>query len=362
MAGKLRYWKERNGRYSVRVVVPSPLRPYLDGKTEIEVQLGPDRREAIKRHAAAVAGIQHQLALAEDRHAEASNSAPSQARYALPADQLAVLQYRSLVRLDEQARLADPHFAQFDVDEADAKELRDGFSGRLSNDELDRLIGYRVERFRFKGYTNAIKGSAEWRDLAMKLCVSEYEALSRHVERNEGDFNGKPDHPLLQGVGAPDEAPTPIKTFNDIIDAEAKRRARGRGAKPFAKDTIRKYKNPAAEFAEFRKSDNAATVTADEAKRWMEAMQDEGRHGNRTIKMSMQNVRTILTWGRDHDPKGFLPAGNPLAGMTLPSYTTAPSYLRAFTLPEAVAIGVSTAIVPLGVLDLIRPYRAWSFA
>jgi hypothetical protein len=29
---------------------------------------------------------------------------------------------------------------------------------------------------------------------------------------------------------------------------------------------------------------------------------------------------------------------------------------------EAVAIGVSAAIVPLGVLDLIRPYRAWSFA
>jgi hypothetical protein len=29
---------------------------------------------------------------------------------------------------------------------------------------------------------------------------------------------------------------------------------------------------------------------------------------------------------------------------------------------EAVVIGVSTAIVPLGVLDLIRPYRAWSFA
>ena len=28
---------------------------------------------------------------------------------------------------------------------------------------------------------------------------------------------------------------------------------------------------------------------------------------------------------------------------------------------EAVAIGVSTAIVPLGVLDLIRPYRLWSF-
>lgn len=29
---------------------------------------------------------------------------------------------------------------------------------------------------------------------------------------------------------------------------------------------------------------------------------------------------------------------------------------------EAVAIGVSAAIVPLGVLDLTRPYRAWSFA
>lgn len=46
MAGKLRHWKERNGRFSARIVIPPYLRLYLDGKTELEIQLGGDRREA----------------------------------------------------------------------------------------------------------------------------------------------------------------------------------------------------------------------------------------------------------------------------------------------------------------------------
>ncbi|MCF1481865.1 hypothetical protein B7W85_06080 [Allorhizobium ampelinum] len=39
MAGKPQHWKERNGRYSARVVIPPQLRPYLDNRAELEIQL-----------------------------------------------------------------------------------------------------------------------------------------------------------------------------------------------------------------------------------------------------------------------------------------------------------------------------------
>lgn len=57
MAGKPQHWKERNGRYSARVVIPPSLRQYLDNRAELEIQLGGDKRIALRNHAAAVASI-----------------------------------------------------------------------------------------------------------------------------------------------------------------------------------------------------------------------------------------------------------------------------------------------------------------
>lgn len=335
MAGNVRHWKERNGRYSARVVVPVRLRPYLDGKAEIEIQLGGDKREARKRHSVAVAAIQHQIALAEERHAQATGTPRPAARYPLQPDQLAIRHYLDQIKFDADARKADHRFADTMVDEGTVADLRAGIAGQLDDNALDALVGYRIERFRFLGTTNAVKGSPEWRDLAMKLCVSEYEAMARHFERNEGDFTGKPDHPLLANADEAKDEPSAITTFNDIIDAEAKRRARGKDAKALPAATIKKFRAPAEAFAKFRKSDNAATVTALEGKLWIEAVQDSGAHSNRTIKGWLQNVRTILNWGRQNDPANFMPQGNPLIGVKAPDYSSIPSYLRAFTMDEA---------------------------
>ncbi len=61
MAGRPQHWKERNGRYSARIVIPPQLRPYLDNRAELEIQLVGDRRTALRNHAAAVASIQRQI-------------------------------------------------------------------------------------------------------------------------------------------------------------------------------------------------------------------------------------------------------------------------------------------------------------
>jgi len=188
MAGKVRHLKERNGRYSARLVVPKHLRPIV-GKAELETQLGPDRRQALARLPGAVAGLQAQIAVAERK---ANAGKPIAARYPMTAGEIAFATYQSLVALDLEIRDHDPRFANLDVDQGLVADLRAGIGGKLDDDALDELVGYRIERFRHRGNTDAVKGSPEWRKLAIGLCVSEYEALARKVERDEGDFTGKP--------------------------------------------------------------------------------------------------------------------------------------------------------------------------
>jgi len=162
--------------------------------------------------------------------------------------------------------------------------------------------------------------------------------MQREDERNEGDFNGKPTHSILKAAVAEAEAITHIVTFDQIIDDEVKRRARGRDAKPLPDRTVKKYRDAAKEFGKHRKSNNAATVTAVEGKNWIEAMQDAGENSNRTVKAKFQNVRTVMNWGRQNDPANFFPAGNPLNGIKTPDYKATPSYLRAYTMDEAVLV------------------------
>lgn len=334
MAGKLRHWKERNGRFSARIVIPPHLRPYLDNRAELEIQLGGDRREAMRNHAAAVASMQRQIGLARQKHEAVTGKAPKAAPYPLTAQQIAFRDYQSQITFDAEIRAHDPRYAQMGMDADEGRRFRDGFAGRLTDDELSELVGARLERARLAGNTDAVRGTPEWRALAQALCVASYEAMLRQDERDEGDFTGEPSHPLLVNAAPVGNEREPV-TFDSIIDDEVKRRARGKDAKPLPDRTAKKYRDDCAAFAKWRKSKDAQTVTAAEGKAWIEAMQDGGKLGNRTIKAKLQNVRTVINWGRSNDPANFLPAGNPLVGIKLPDFTTTPSHLRAFTMDEA---------------------------
>lgn len=333
MAGKVRHLLNRQGRYFARLVIPVDLRPFMDGKTELRTPLGPDRRTALAKLPGAVAALQHQIGLAEQQ-ANVAGKAATTGRYPLTAEQIARREYQTQIEFDAEIRQHDHRYAMLGVDLDRAHRLRDGFAGSLSDDELEELVGDRIARLRTAGNTSAAKGSTEWRAIAQALCLASYEAMARQDERDRGDFGGKPSHPILAGEHVSDE-PANVTTFNDIIDGEVNRRARGKNAKPLPDRTVKKYRDAAAEFARFRGSDNAATVTAAEGKAWIEAMQDAGHISNRTVKQKFQNVRTVLNWGRQNNPEHFLPAGNPLAGIKTPDYSTVPSYLRAYTMDEA---------------------------
>jgi integrase len=339
MAGKIRHWKERNGRYSVRIVVPKHLRPYLPppdtGKTELEIQLGGDKRTAIRNYSAADASLMRQIGIARQKYEAVTGKQASAPSYPLTAQQIALRDYQNQIDFDAELRAHDPRYAQSGVDADEARRYRDGFAGMLSDDELEELVGARLERARLAGNTNAVRGTSEWRALAQALCVASYESIRREDERNEGDFTGQPTHPLLANAAPlPEDGPAPV-TFDNIIDDEVARRARGKNAKPLPDRTAKKYRDHCAAFAKWRKSKNALTVTAAEGKGWIESLQDAGELSNRTVKAMFQNLRTVLNWGRQNDPATFFPAGNPLNGIKTPDFTTTPSYLRAFTMDEA---------------------------
>lgn len=336
MAGKVRHLLNRDGRYFARLVIPQELRPFMDGKTELRTALGPDYRTALKNLPGAVALLQHDIALGERRAVAAGKKSVTIGRYPLANDQIAFRNYHDRLAQDEALRNAGPQWGSLSIDDGFVADLRRGIAGQLSDDELAGLVGHRIEHFRLIGNTTAEHGSEEWRSLARAVCISEYEAVARTAERDEGDFTGKPSHPLMVDAKI-EESPSPVRrvTFESIINAEVKRRERGKDAKPFPAKTVKKYRDHANAFAKWRKSTDANTVTADEGKRWVEAMQDAGENGNRTVKQKLQNVRTVLNWGRQADPVNFLPAGNPLIGLKTPDYKKTPSYLHAFTIEEA---------------------------
>lgn len=327
----------RNGRYFSRIVIPVALRPYLDGKTELRESLGGDRTLAKRKHHLAIGRLQEKLGQAEQRRAATTGTAPREHRYPLTAGQMARRSYTEFLEFDAQARQQTHLYASMEIDADRARRYRAGYIGLLTDAELQELVGPMIERFRSAGNHTAQVGSVAWRQLAMMLCEARWEAFVREDERNEGDFSGRP----LAGSILAEVEPAPVGepvTFDAIIDAEVARRAKGRNAKPLPALTVRKYKYDAKSFTDWRRSTDAQTVTADEGVRWIAALQDADEISNRTVKAKFQNVRTVLNWGRQTNPKDFHPSGNPLNGLRTPDYTTAPSDLRAFTMTEAATV------------------------
>ena len=204
MAGRVRNMLNRSGRYYARLVVPKDLRG-LVGKTELRLPLGGDYRQALKRLPSAVSQLQVQIALAERRAAEERGIPQPLGRYPLSDAQIALLSYHARLEQDLQARHSLSAYANIGIDDRYVTQLRMGIAGAASDAELEELVGHRIEHYRKIGNTSAQFGSQEWRRLAMSLCVSEYEALERVVERDEGNYAGQITAPLLVSAQLPVE-------------------------------------------------------------------------------------------------------------------------------------------------------------
>jgi integrase len=196
MAGKVRHLLERDGRHYARVAVPPELRN-LVGKRELTKALGADRSEALRRLPGAVAAMQVTIVDARHRASNGSGKPVPRAGAPLTAREMAAIHYQDQERFDEEARNADHRFPMGFPDEQYVAALRAAMTGGASNDELQQTVGLILRKFQARGNTDAEPGTPEWRELARALAVAEYEALKRTAERDEGDFSGKPAHPVL---------------------------------------------------------------------------------------------------------------------------------------------------------------------
>lgn len=327
MAGKVRHLKERNGRYSARLVVPKHLRPFV-GKAELEIQLGADRRQALAKLPGAVATLQHKIGVAEHRVSAASGRHAVSGRYPLSPEEIASRDYSQRIAWDEELRTRYPAYANSGFDDLRAARLRDGMAGKLNDLELDELVGSRMESFRLMGASIGERGSPEWRAAAQALCVSAYEALARTVERDEGDFTGKPEHPLIANAKAIEDTPAPVylRTLLDDYLKELERNGRGGGAR-------KRWPPVFEDLSQFVGHTDAARLTKQNLIEWRDAKL-QTLSAKTVADVYMASVRAVLTWAVDNDR---LPS-NPADGVKVRKVKRARTREKGFRDEEAVAI------------------------
>ena len=351
MAGKTRHFLDRDGRYFARIVIPKKLRPFLENKSELREALGSDRRIALKKLSKAVAGFQAQITSAEIEARRAPLLTPAKpTMQPVPEAQLALRHYKRRIAQDEAGRKNDPIWANIGINDLYVTELRHGFSGRLTDDRLERLVGEMIDEFRDAGLTDCVRGQPEWRSLAMTLCVAEYEALERVYERDEGNFTGQPAHPVIAtalhaeaanaSITPQDEAPSiagPVSLmwlFGSYFEAQ-KRIGVGSEAQ-------RRWVSSFKHLIKFLGHDDALRLSKSDVVKWRDKRLTEVS-AKTVADVDLAGLRAVLKWARDED---HIPA-NPVDGVKQRVKKAQLTRERGYTQSEAVAV-----------LRLAKNYRA----
>jgi hypothetical protein len=294
----------RDGRYFARLVIPKSLRPYLNDKTELREALGSDRRTAHARLHSAVANLQSQISIAE-RKAHAAKGVPiAIGRYPLSIEQLALRNYNERLVLDEERRNAGPQWADVGIDDLYVADLRAGIAGKLNDATLQELVGHLVERYRQLGNTTATYGTDEWRVTARAMCISELEALARMSERDEGDYTGKPEHPLLANAPPTPAEEVPPVLIRDLFNRYvAELRANGKGA-----EAEKRWRPVVEDLIIFAKTTDARKLTKKTFIDWKDAKLRS--LAPRTVKdVYLTAANAVLNWAVSNDLLTDNPAG-----------------------------------------------------
>ncbi|WP_170760416.1 DUF6538 domain-containing protein [Ruegeria lacuscaerulensis] len=325
MAGKVRHFVTRSGRYHARLVVPKDLRGIV-GKTELRTPLGGDYRQALKLLPGAVAELQHQIAVAEQK-ANPNQAPNTPARYPLAPGQIAHSHYYQRMAFDDQLR-NDPRYSAVGIDDLLVERLRAAIAGNANDAELGELVGAQIERFRAAGNLDAARGSIEWREIARALCHAELEALARSAERDEGDFTGTPTAPIIVNAQPPEKAPEPVslkQLWTDYVKMRQQTGSMRDGGKQLglAVETLKK----------FVRHDDAARLTKKDIIAWRDQLLKS--LSPRTVSDKyLSTVRSLLNWAVENDRL----SDNVAAQVKQPKPKQVQSREKGFTDTEAVKI------------------------
>ncbi len=326
MAGKTRYLLNRNGRFFARLVVPKELRQIV-GKSELRTLLGPDLRTAMKLLHGAVAALQHELAQAERKAAATGAVKVQPGRYPLAPDQIAASHYAQRLAFDDALR-NDPRYASMLIDTVLVDSLRAAASGSLPDNDLTALVGDLVERFRQIGNHNAQPGSDEWRGIARAVAVGELEALGRVSERDEGDFTGKPLHPMIVNAQAQVDAPAPVSIKRLWADYVQSRKLLG-----YMADDGRRQILAVESLLDYLRHDDAAKVTKKDMTAWLDLAVTQ-RSPATVSKVYLPTIRSLFRWAHGKDKI----ASDPTTGLRVVMPKKIQTREKGYTTPEAVKV------------------------
>lgn len=306
-------------------MVPRDLRAAV-GKSELRAPLGSDRKTARPLLPGAVIRLQHRIAQAEHKLRLGTTTADSP-RHPLAPEQIALSHYQHRLAFDDELR-SDVRHSRGCVDDLLVLRLRDAMAGKLTDAELVSLIGDRVERLRSAGNMTAAVGSDEWRQVARALCVAEHESLARVAERDEGDFGGRPEHPLPANATLPEREPDPVSLAGLWRDHLHSRTTAG-----FMKDGGRRMAPVTRSLRKFLGHDDAHRVTKKDLLDWRDLLLTT-RSAKTVSDMHVSAVRPLFQWACDNERL----SGNPAAGVKQPKPGKQRAREAGFTDTEAARI------------------------
>jgi integrase len=221
--------------------------------------------------------------------------------------------------------------------------LRDGVTGKLSDQEYYDLISASLQALHVADAPNAQPDAVDFRALARALSIAQLEGLSRIAERDDGDFTGQPEHPALVDAIKQQEAEQARErepqvfdhwTFDMVIEEQERRAALGLG-RPKSKATLDKYRTAQYDFEHFRKNKRVATITLADGKAWRDDMLETGKLSRKSVKDRITNIRTLLGWANIQSEKLMFPQGDPWAALELPHVEKGDSSDRTYSLKDA---------------------------
>lgn len=338
MAAKRRHWKEKDGRFWARISIPVALRPLFDGKTQLTTALGGDFRDADRKHATAVAGMQKQIDKAkrtlEPAFEEARFNRPQINTRPVDQDHAIWLHYAGILENDEQKRSTMPTKAELEneyekclqriaTNNADPdRGFTDTFnvstdyellSGARSFDENLRtrrlaalrrnlnagdtsLVDAAVQRHLKSRNLYVENDAAEWHNLATKFMRAEIDALQRTLERDKGNFDDTPTDPVIKQPAIPikDLSPVPLKKlFHDYI---ATRQAIGKH-----RDGGANWDSVILDLIKFLGHGDARRITRRNILDWRDFLMASGKAAKTVSDKHLAAIRAVLRWAFEDD-------------------------------------------------------------
>ena len=226
--------------YHARMAVPAALRSII-GKKEFWAAIRANTDAgAVRKLPAIIANMQAQIdaARAEYKAGKIQALPPPRGRLLSPR-QLAVAHYDGELVLDDQMRNAGAYVpGHREWSKAGyAAALQRVASGAAEPDECAAVIGWAIDMLIANGHVKVHPGSTEWRALARQQAAIQLEVEKRKDERDRGEGESAPRHPLLavkpvavavkDALFARNIGEDSTKTLSEIVPDFAKERGAG---------------------------------------------------------------------------------------------------------------------------------------